>query len=556
MANHLFAAIDVGSFELEMGIYEMSPKNGMRQIDHLRHVIALGRETYHTGKISYRLVDEMCRVLADFSRIMKGYQVEAYRACATSAMREAVNNKIILDQIQVRTGIQVRIINNSEQRFLSYKAIAMKAAEFEKIIQKGTAIADVGFGSTQLSLFDKESLVTTQNIVPGVLKIRDILSQIQVSGNMEQSIVEEIMDHELIKFRKLYLKDRDIKNLIGIGDSIMILMRYARELAKRESPVSAAGGASSEKTEASKASGKSEAADKTANDKTDKSGKTDSAALQKSGSDHTNRITREEFNQVYEQLMGMSPSRIQEEFGINESYVGILVASAIIYMRILQMTGAEMVWTPGIRLCDGIAAEYAQENRCLKFTHSFDDDILAAARNMAKRYRCGNSHIQNVEGLAAQMFDAMKKHHGLAARDQLLLRISAVLYGCGKYISMRNFGYCSYEIIMATEIIGLSHEERETVAKVVRYYAEPFEYDKTEIHSAKLTAMLRLAVAMDASYKQKLTGCRMVVRGDELVISTSYEGDLSLENMMIQTCAPFFEEIFGITPVLKQKRRV
>ena len=500
MANHLFAAIDVGSFELEMGIYEMSPKNGMRQIDHLRHVIALGRETYHTGKISYRLVDEMCRVLADFSRIMKGYQVEAYRAYATSAMREAINNKIILDQIQVRTGIQVRIINNSEQRFLSYKAIAIKATEFEKIIQKGTAIADVGFGSTQLSLFDKESLVTTQNIVPGVLKIRDILSQIQVSGNMEQSIVEEIMDHELIKFRKLYLKDRDIKNLIGIGDSIMVLMRYA--------------GAP------------------------------------------TNCITCEQFNQVYEQLMAMSPSRIQEEFGVNESYVGILAASAIIYMRILQMTGAEMVWTPGTRLCDGIAAEYAQENRCIKFTHNFDEDILAAARNIAKRYRCGAHHIQNVESLAAQMFDAMKKHHGLAARDQLLLRIAAVLYGCGKYISMRNFGYCSYEIIMATEIIGLSHAEREVVAKVVRYYAEPFDYNKAAIHSAKLTAMLRLAVALDASYKQKLTGCRMMVRGDELVISTSYEGDLSLEHMMVQTCAPFFEEIFGITPVLKQKRRV
>ncbi len=548
MANHLFAAIDVGSFELEMGIYEMSPRNGMRQIDHLRHVIALGRETYHTGKISYRLVDEMCRVLADFSRIMKGYQVEAYRAYATSAMREAINNKIILDQIQVRTGIQVRIINNSEQRFLSYKAIAIKAAEFEKIIQKGTAIADVGFGSTQLSLFDKESLVTTQNIVPGVLKIRDILSQIQVSGNMEQSIVEEIMDHELIKFRKLYLKDRDIKNLIGIGDSIMALMRYAGELARRRE-LTADGAARAEMADTAKGdvsgkSGKSE--------ETGKSGKSGRA----SSGDHTNCITREEFNQVYEELMGMSPSRIQDEFGVNESYAGILVASAVIYMRILQMTGAELVWTPGTRLCDGIAAEYAQENRCIRFTHSFDDDILAAARNIAKRYRCGNSHIQNVESLAAQMFDAMKKHHGLAARDQLLLRISAVLYGCGKYISMRNFGYCSYEIIMATEIIGLSHAEREVVAKVVRYYAEPFDYDKAAIHSAKLTAMLRLAVALDASYKQKLTDCRMVVRGDELVISTSYDGDLSLENMMVQTCAPFFEEIFGITPVLKQKRRV
>lgn len=502
MANHLFAAIEVGSFELDMGIYEMSAKNGVRQIDHLRHVIALGRETYHTGKISYRLVEEMCRVMEDFSKIMKSYQVEAYRAYATSAMREAVNSKIILDQIQVRTGIKVRVISNSEQRFLSYKAMATKAAEFEKIIQKGTAIADVSFGSTQISLFDKDSLVTTQNIVPGILKIRDILSEIQAGGVLEQSIIEEIIDHELLKFKKLYLRDRDIKHLIAIGDTIVVLMQHA------------------------------------------------------SGVNGPNHMTKEEFNQVYTQLMSTSLSELADSFGVSESFVGLLIPSAIIYKRILQVTGAEMVWAPGTRLGDGIAAEYAESNKWIKFAHDFDEDILAAARNMAKRYRCGNSHILNVESLAVIMFDAMKKHHGLSQRDRLLLRIAAVLYGCGKYISMRDYSLCSYNIIMSTEIIGLSQSEREMVANVVRYHADRFDYDKANIRTAKLTAMLRLAVALDASYRQKLTDCRMGVRGDELVISTSYQGDLSLEEMEMEMGAGFFEEIFGIQPVLKQKRRV
>ena len=118
MAAHLFAAIDVGSFELEMGIYETTSRNGLREIDHLRHVISLGRDTYHTGKISYHLVDEMCQVLEEFAQVMKSYQVEDYRAYATSAMREAKNSQIILEQIRVRTGIQVQVISNSEQRFL------------------------------------------------------------------------------------------------------------------------------------------------------------------------------------------------------------------------------------------------------------------------------------------------------------------------------------------------------------------------------------------------------------------------------------------------------
>lgn len=74
-----FAAIDVGSFELELGIYEITDKGNVRTVDQVKHMIALGKDTYNTGKISYRLVEEMCEVLQDFVRIMKEYQVKEYR---------------------------------------------------------------------------------------------------------------------------------------------------------------------------------------------------------------------------------------------------------------------------------------------------------------------------------------------------------------------------------------------------------------------------------------------------------------------------------------------
>ena len=91
MAVRMFAAIDVGSFALELGIYEISDKTGIRNVEHIRHVIALGSDTFSEGKISYDLVDEMCRVLEKFTETMKMYRVKDYRAYATTAMREAKN---------------------------------------------------------------------------------------------------------------------------------------------------------------------------------------------------------------------------------------------------------------------------------------------------------------------------------------------------------------------------------------------------------------------------------------------------------------------------------
>lgn len=515
-----FAAINVGSFEMEMGIYEMSAKTGIREIDHFKHMIALGRDTYNDGNISHGMVEEMCRVLGDFVREMKLYQVEAYRAYSASAMREAQNSRIVLDQIRVRTGVEIQIISNSETRFISYKAIAGKDAEFQRTIQKGTAIADVGYGSLQLSLFDKDALVSTQNLPLGVLRLREMLSHVSISAKGKQRLVEELVDNELITFRKMYLKDREIVNLIGIGEAILTIF-YKMDGERRQG-----------------------------------------------------RVSREEFNAFFDKLQLLPLDRLEELFGVNADYAAMLVPTAIIYKRIMEVTGAEVLWVPGIHMTDGIAAEYAENKRLLKFNHSFANDIIVTSRNMAKRYKCHMTHVQTVEKLALEIFDSTKKYHGLKERERLLLQIAAILHSCGKFVTMRNATDCAYNIIMATEMIGLSHMEREIVANVVRYHIQEFKYDQVVIRAetsmdsrlaatdnlalvvAKLTAILRLANSMDRGHKGKLLGSRLSVKGNQLVIATDYDGDVTLENMSIRQKEDFFEEIYGIRPVLKQKKKV
>ena len=60
VAGRIFAAIDIGSFELELGIYEISSGSGIRKVDHVRYALPLGSDTYRTGVISYQRVEEMC----------------------------------------------------------------------------------------------------------------------------------------------------------------------------------------------------------------------------------------------------------------------------------------------------------------------------------------------------------------------------------------------------------------------------------------------------------------------------------------------------------------
>lgn len=511
MAYRTFAAIDVGSFELEMIIYEISSKYGIRQLDCQRHVIALGRDTFAQGKIHFEHIDEMCRVLERFTETMKEYGVTEYRAYATSAMREAKNNLMILDQIRVRTGLDVHIISNSEQRFISYKAIAMKSEAFSQVVKKGTGIVDVSFGSLQVSLFDKDTLASTQNMYLGALRIRSMLSSLHSEGPVTTKLVEELVDNDLLNFKKLYLKDKDINCLICTGECILYMVKDCK--------------------------------------------RTDQGAM----------LTREEFMEFYDELLHMSIGKMEETFGISTYLATLMIPSAMIYKRMLEIADAESIWVPGVRLCDGMAAEYALDKKLMKQTHDFDSDILAAARNISNRYQGNKKHNRVLEDNVCAIFDYMKKYHGMGRRERLLLQLAAILHGCGKYISMRNSGECAYNIIMSTEIIGLSHREREIVANIVKYNTDRLTYlDKegtladtdTYVMVTKLTAILRIANALDRSHKQKFKNIKLSIKKEKLVITTDYTGDISLEMEMFTGKADFFEEIYGIRPVIKQKRGV
>ncbi len=507
MAVKTFAAIDVGSYELSMKIFEVSKARGIHEIDHIRHSIDMGTETYITGKLGYERAEELCRILGEFRDIMKSYQVETYKAYGTSAIREMKNKAILLDQVEQRTGIKIDVLSNSEQRFLDYKSIAFQGEEFLKIIENPTAIVDIGGGSIQISLFDKDILVSTQNMKLGVLRLRERLQHLEASFGKYESLVEEMVESQMDVYKKLYLKERQIKNIIVVDDYISALVR--------------------------------------------------------------NRGNGNQFadEKVMERYAGLtktkSLSEIAKMFRMPEEDMPLLYISMVLLRSIMNSMGAELIWAPGVTLCDGIAYEYGEKNKIVAADHDFEKDIIACAQNVSKRYRGNRKGGETLEQIALNIFDSTRKIHGLEKRERLLLQLSTILHDCGKYISMVNLGECSYSIIIATEIIGLSHLEREIVANVVKYNHLEFDYyeamnsntmDKESyLKIAKLTAILRLANGLDRSHKEKFKNIKITLKEEKLLITVDTQEDITLEKGLFDARADFFEEVYNIRPVIRRK---
>ena len=507
-----FAAVDIGSYELSMKIFEFCGKNKMREIDHIRHRIDLGTETYFTGKLSYEKADELSRVLWEFAKIMEAYKVDDYQAYGTSAVREMENSGIVLDRLAQRTGIRIDVLSNSEQRFLDYKSIASKGEEFDRLLEKGTVILDIGGGSIQISLFDKGSLTATQNLRLGALWLRERLGRINAKPSQLEELLVEISDAQLAVLKKFYFKDKEIKNIILVDDYLSGLL----------------GAKAKQAQEARYAS-------------------------------------KEEYQKLMEFLRKRSAGEIAVKLGISEENAGLMFIAAVLLNQVMTMTGAELVWAPGVTLCDGIAYEYAQKRKLLVGGHDFEKDIVDSAMSISKRYMGSRKRAETLENLTMVLFEATKKLHGLGKREQLLLRIAAILHDCGKYISMASLGECSYQIIMATEIIGLSHLEREIIANVVKCNHEEFIYYEERsrdssldmpayLTMAKLTAILRLANGMDRSHKQKFKNIKAQLRENELILTVDTGEDITLEKGLFTNRAQFFEEVFNVRPVIRQKK--
>ncbi|MCD8326393.1 MAG: HD domain-containing protein [Lachnospiraceae bacterium] len=506
----LFAAIEVGSFVLSMKIFEYQDGK-MREIESLRHSMDMGTEAHALGRVRDEHMDEIFHVLREYQEIMKSYKVTEYTAYGTSALREISNTLLFCDQVEQRTGIKIQVLSNTEQRYLNYKAIAAKSETFQRIIEQGTAIVDICGGGLQISLFDKDTLVCTQQLRLGLLRLQDQLQRLRADEQNVESRVLELANPQFSVFKRLYLKGQNITNVIMVDEHISHYL------------------------------------------------------MKKTGHEYGPGFwNSEEFGGLMNRFRSMNKMEISRLLQEPEDRIDTMLLSGMLLKQVMEVTGAQLLWVPGAELCDGIGYDYGENHKLIVKYHDFEKDIIASVYNISKRYMGSRKRSETLERLALAIFDSVKKVHGLGKRERLLLRISALLHDCGKYISITTMGECSYSIIMATEIIGLSRLEQEMVAYIVRLNHDDFEEAEDELRRrvdyqtyliiAKLTAILRVANGLDRSHKQKFDVVKCQLKDDKLIISVETEQDISLEKGLVTERTAFFEYVFNVNVVIRQRK--
>jgi exopolyphosphatase/guanosine-5'-triphosphate,3'-diphosphate pyrophosphatase len=165
------AAIDIGSNAVRLLITNVIPTRDhtyYQKVSIIRLPIRLGADSFPAGKISRKNSKRLLKGIRSYKLLMEVHGVEDYRACATSALREAKNGDELTKEVFSKTGINIEIIDGKEEAKLIFAAKL-----FDKIHPKEDSFLyiDVGGGSTELTLFHRGKLVNSQSFRIGTVRL-------------------------------------------------------------------------------------------------------------------------------------------------------------------------------------------------------------------------------------------------------------------------------------------------------------------------------------------------------------------------------------------------
>jgi exopolyphosphatase/guanosine-5'-triphosphate,3'-diphosphate pyrophosphatase len=214
-----YAAIDIGSNAIRLLIANIiiskNKEIQYRKSSLVRVPIRLGTDSFVRGIISDDNKERMIDALEAFKLLMKINNVEKYKACATSALREATNGKKIAEEIFNKTGVKIAIIDGKEE------AAIISSTDLTELIQSDQTYlyVDVGGGSTEFTIFSKGKIISSKSFRMGTVRL--------LNNTKEEN---KIIYNEVEEWIKMSTSNLGTISLIGSGGNINKLFKMSGKI--------------------------------------------------------------------------------------------------------------------------------------------------------------------------------------------------------------------------------------------------------------------------------------------------------------------------------------
>lgn len=499
--DQLFAAIDLGSNAIKLKVVQVS-SGEIEVLEDISVSIPLGDEVFLSNAIQLETVREAIDTLNYFKHTMESYGVHNYKAVATSALREAENSKNIVEIIRMKTGIEVEVVEDTIEKFLTYKSIRDKMPNYQEV-RKGALLVEVNSGSCDISIYNQNKLIKNDEIKLGIKSLKYIL--IELEG---RTVNYPRVLRELVVTRTSHIwpniEAKTLNHFIAIGGDAKQIKEVL--FGKRD------------------------------------------------------EIPMSEFKAFATKAMSSDYELRRQIEGSGINWYEFL-ATIIVYDVFTELVDAETIQVPNVSLRDGILAESIEKAYQLTKYKFFNNDVFTLAYEISKRYKSSDAHVKYMEHNSLLLFKSLRETYQFHDRDELLLRLAAILHEIGKFTRMKDYLITSFEKISNLDIFGVKHEESLLIAHICRLISSSeqkmYEANIPGIHSEdqvrifKLASILSIVDALDKSKNQRIEIIDTEINDYSFLIHVKRSEATVLEEWSFEFTIDNFANTFGIIPELK-----
>jgi exopolyphosphatase/guanosine-5'-triphosphate,3'-diphosphate pyrophosphatase len=492
----------MGASAIRLIVAEVPPGESPRVIEEASRAVSLGKDAFTNGRLGATTIEATLRALEGFRRIMDSYGVVRYRAVATSAVREAQNRDTFLDRVRLRAGIDVEVIDGSEENRLTYMAVREALRDGDILGSCDSLLVEVGGGSADLSFLRKGEPVHSGTYALGAIRMRQNLASWHGSHEQRVRLFRRHVQNIVADIRR-EMPLREARQLIALGGDA----RFAADQLVGEAT-----------------------------------------------GEPVRVIERDRFTAFCDETAALDDDQLIERHHLPLVELETLVPALLVYRELLLETQAPSVLVPEATLRAGLLLDMVRTEE----GHGIEDfsrQVLASANALGEKYRFDGPHARHVAHLATRLFDELRAEHGLGSRDRLILEVAALLHDIGAFVSLRGHHKHGQYILSVSEIFGLGRDDMAMIANVARYHrrAAPNKshLPYMSLDSAarvvvnKLAAILRVANALDADHLQKVRNVHVVREDDHWVLEAEGAGDMTIERLAALARADLLTEVFG-----------
>ena len=497
------ACVDTGSNGIRFLAVEFSSPRKYTTLYSERVPIRLGHQVFLTGRLAPETMDATVHAFERFGQYLAEFEIQHYRAVATSAVREARNGPLLAERIERETGIRLQAITGSEEARLVHLAVAASIR-----LEGGRWIlVDLGGGSVELSLVDDSGMLWSETHSMGSVRLLEQLAGAESDPGAFQRLLSEYVAVMRIPAPAQYWQPT---GFIGCGGNIEAL----------------AGLAAPEASE-----------------------------------DGVSRLPVPGLKSAIDLLARLSYSQRIEQLGLREDRADVILPAAMVFARLAELTGTKEILVPHIGVKEGVTLDLMADltSHATKEVGQ-EKQLTQAAVSLGRRYMFDEAHGRHVAKLALSLFDQLPSLHGQGSSARHLLKVAAILHDIGVFVAMKKHHKHTRYILGHSEMPGLSAREIQIIANVARYHRKSHpashhrEYvslpPRDRVLVDHLGAILRLADGMDRQRLQLIRSVTATVDGLRLRLRAETDGDVLLERWTVSHKKDLFEETFGLRVVI------